>query len=332
MTAPGGQRPADPAAPACDLSVVVVNWNTSGLLADCLASLPAACADLDCEVLVVDNASRDGSAALVADRFPAVILVEAGANLGFAGGNNLALPRCRGAFVLLLNPDTVCPPGSLARLVAFARGKPRLGAVGPLLTGSDGLPTISWGWFPHPRHHWLGCLDPARRLGGRFWGERVVHVPARAEPSREVDYVAGACLLMPRQALAQVGPLDERFFLYFEETDWCLRARQAGLAVWYCADAEVVHLEGRAAATVSDFSLHQFQLSYRLFLRKHHGRGRELEVRLAQACEYGLKALLRALAALRGGPARQANRALARQYGARARLQFVSRLSVAPPA
>jgi N-acetylglucosaminyl-diphospho-decaprenol L-rhamnosyltransferase len=332
VTAPGDPRPADPAAPACDLSVVVVNWNTAGLLADCLASLPAACADLACEVLVVDNASRDGSAALVRDRFPTVVLVEAGANLGFAGGNNLALPRCRGAFVLLLNPDTVCPPGSLARLVAFARRQPRLGAVGPLLTGADGQPTITWGWFPHPRHHWLGCLDPARRLGGRFWGERVVHVPARTEPSRKVDYVAGACLLMPREALAQVGPLDERFFLYFEETDWCLRARQAGLAVWYCADAEVVHLEGRAAAVVSDFSLRQFQVSYRLFLRKHHGRGRELEVRLAQACEYGLKALLRALAAARGGPARQANRALARQYGARARLQFVSRLEAAPPA
>jgi GT2 family glycosyltransferase len=315
-----------------DLSIVIVNWNTKDLLLGCLSSLPAACSALGHETLVVDNASRDGSAALVRREFPQAVLIEAGANLGFSRGNNLALPLCRGDFVLLLNPDTVCPPGSLERLVGFARRRQRLGAVGPLLTDGDGCPTITWGWFPAPRHHWLGFLDPARRLDGAFWGERVVYVPRRDEPSREVDYVAGACLLMPREALAEVGPLDERFFMYFEETDWCRRARALGLAVWYCAESEVVHLEGRAAATVSAFSLRQFQLSYRLFLRKHHGRGRELETRLAQFCEYGLKSLLRRLAALRGGTGRERNRALARQFADRARLQFVSRLDVRPPA
>ena len=319
-------------AGAVDLSIVIVNWNTAGLLADCLDSLPAACGDLACEVLVVDNASRDGSADMVRDRFPGVTLLEGGGNLGFSRGNNLAFPRCRGAFVLLLNPDTVCPAGSLAGLVRFARGKARLGAAGPLLTDAAGRPTITWGWFPHPRHHWLGFLDPARRLRGGPWGARVVHVPARGEPSRVVDYVAGACLLAPREALAAVGPLDERFFMYFEETDWCLRARAAGLDVWYCADVEVVHLEGQSAATVSDFSLRQFQLSYRLFLRKHHGRGREFETRLAQFCEYGLKSLLRGAAALAGGTAATTNRALSRQYGDRARLQLSSRLDVNPPA
>lgn len=320
------------ATPPVDLSIVIVNWNTAALLRGCLASLPAACGDLRCEVLVVDNASHDGSAELVRREFPAAALIEAGANLGFSRGNNRALSRCRGDFVLLLNPDTVCPPGSLAKLVVFARGRQHLGAVGPLLTDAAGMPTITWGWFPAPRHHWLGFLDPGRRLGGTFWGARVVHVPRRDEPSREVDYVAGACLLMPREALAAVGPLDERFFLYFEETDWCRRARALGLAVWYCAETEVVHLEGRAAATVSDFSLRQFQLSYRLFVRKHHGRGRELETRIAQWCEYSLKSALRGLAARRGGPDRETNRALARQYADRARLQIISRLDVRPPA
>lgn len=321
-----------PAQGDVELSIVIVNWNTAALLGGCLDSLPAACGDLAFEVLVVDNASRDGSPALVRETYPGMVLIEAGANLGFAAGNNLALPRCRGAFVLLLNPDTVCPPGALARLVAWARGRADLGAAGPLLTDADGRPTITWGWFPSPRHHWLGFLDPGRRLAGAFWGQRVVHVPRRDEPSRPVDYVAGACLLIPRAALERVGPLDERFFLYFEETDWCRRARDAGLAVWYCAETEVVHLEGRAAATVSDFSLRQFQLSYRLFLRKHHGRGRELETRLAQFCEYGFKSLLRGLAALRPGPGRETNRALSRQYGDRARLQLKGRLDIRPPA
>ena len=128
---------------ATDLSVVIVNWNTAPLLRNCLDSLPAACDGLTREVLVVDNASRDGSAELVRTAYPGVTLLEAGANRGFAGGNNLALPRCRGAFVLLLNPDTVCPPGSLARLVAFARRQARLGAAGPLLTDAEGTPTIT---------------------------------------------------------------------------------------------------------------------------------------------------------------------------------------------
>ena len=324
--------PLDLSIVPLDLSIVIVNWNTEVLLRGCLASLPAACGALAHETLVVDNASRDGSAALVRREFPRAVLLEAGANLGFSRGNNLALPHCRGAHVLLLNPDTVCPPGSLEKLVAFARGRTQLGAVAPLLTDADGRPTITWGWFPRPRHHWLGFLDPGRRLGGAFWGERVVHVPRRDEPSREVDYVAGACLLMPREALAAVGPLDERFFMYFEETDWCRRARALGLSVWYCAECEVVHLEGRAAATVSAFSLRQFQLSYRLFLRKHHGGARERETRLAQFCEYGLKSLLRRLAALRGGAGRERDRALARQFADRARLQLVSRLDVRPPA
>lgn len=314
-----------------DLSIVVVSWNTANLLGNCLGSLPGACASLEYETLVVDNGSRDGSAAMVRERFPHVTVLESGGNIGFSRGNNLALPRCRGAYVLLLNPDTVCPPGSLAKLVDFARGQERLGAVAPLLTDACQRPTITWGWFPHPRHHWLGFLDPARRLGGPFWGARVVHIPRRDEPSRIVDYVAGACLLMPRASLETVGLLDERFFMYFEETDWCLRAKAAGLDVWYCANAEIVHLEGQSAATVSEFSLRQFQLSYRLYLRKNHGPRREIETRIAQFCEYGLKGVLRTLVALRDGPAANTNRALARQYRECARLQLMHELDVRPP-
>jgi N-acetylglucosaminyl-diphospho-decaprenol L-rhamnosyltransferase len=314
-----------------DLSIVIVSWNTAPLLRGCLASLPAACEPLSCETFVVDNASRDGSAAMVRTEFPGATLIESGGNLGFSRGNNLALPRCRGAFVLLLNPDTVCPPGSLARLVAFARRQERLAAAGPLLTDGDGRPTISWGRFPRARHHWLGVVDPLRLVGGPFWGARAVHVPGPGEPSRRVDYVVGACLLMPQEALARVGLLDERFFMYFEETDWCRRARDAGLEVWYCAESSVVHLEGRSAATVSDFSQRQFQLSCRLFLRKHDERAREVGIRMAQFCEFGLKSLLRRAAALGGGPAAETNRALSRKYGDRARLQLAAKIDVRPP-
>jgi N-acetylglucosaminyl-diphospho-decaprenol L-rhamnosyltransferase len=150
-------------------------------------------------------------------------------------------------------------------------------------------------------------------------------IPRRADPSRTVDYVLGACFLMPRVALETVGPLDDRFFLYFEETDWCWRACRGGLDVWYCAETEITHLEGRSAEQASAFSLRQFQLSYRLFVAKNYGRGRVWGYRLAQFAEYGLKALLRRLA--RG----ERNRRLAAVYWERARLQFARRIEVAPP-
>ncbi|MCB1183090.1 glycosyltransferase family 2 protein [bacterium] len=308
-----------------DLSIVIVSWNTRELLRGCLASLPAATAGLACEVLVVDNASADGSAAMVRDAFPDAILIESGANLGFSRGNNLALPRAAGDYVLLLNPDTVCPPDSLSRLVAFARGVPRLAVVGPRLVDAAGRPTISGGWFPRARHHWLGALDPRRLLFRGALADRIVFAPRPDEPSHPVEYVMGACFLMPRAALDAVGPLDEGFFMYFEETDWCWRARALGLAAWFCGEVEVAHLEGQAAAAAGSFGLNQFQVSYRRFVRKNYGPGRVWQFRLAQFAEFSVKSLLRRLV-----PGEE-NRALSAAYAARARLQLRNEITAEPP-
>ena len=309
-----------------DLSIIIVSWNTRDLLRGCLASLPAATAGLACEIFVVDNASADGSAAMVLAEFPAVRLLESGGNLGFSRGNNLALPHTNGDAVLLLNPDTVCPPLSLVRLFGFLKGKERLGAVGPRLVDGDGNPAISGGWFPRTRDHWLGFWDPKRLLFRGPLAERIVFVPDRGETSRVVEYVMGACFMMPRAALELVGPLDERFFMYFEETDWCWRARQAGLDVWYCAETEITHLEGRSAEQASLFSLRQFQRSYRLFVAKNYGRRQVWGFRLAQFAEYGAKATLRRL--LPGAK----NRALAAHFATKARLQLAGNIDVTPPA
>lgn len=314
-----------------DLSIVIVSWNTRRLLADCLASLPAACGPLSVETIVVDNASRDGSDAMVETDFAGVRLIRSGGNLGFSRGNNLALRQATGRWLLLLNPDTVCPPGSLARLVEFAarrQGEGPLGAVGPRLTGEDGRPVISYGWFPALRFHWLEFLDPRRLLPGRWCRDRVVHIPAPDEPSHPVEYVMGACLLMPRDALEEIGPLDERYFMYFEETDWCLRAVRAGRTNWFCGETEVAHLEGRSSTQVSRFAIGQFQKSYRLFLAKHHGPGSVGAFRLAQACEYGAKALFRGL--LPGD--RERNEALAAGFTERFRLQLRGEIDIEPPA
>jgi GT2 family glycosyltransferase len=128
--------------------------------------------------------------------------------------------------------------------------------------------------------------------------------------------------------LEEIGWFDERFFMYFEETDWCLRAHSAGKEIWYCAEAEVTHLEGRAAARVSLFSIRQFQKSYRQFIAKNYGENQVWKFRLAQYAEYGLKALLRSLAF--GG--RERNQVLAAIYRERARLQLMGDIKVDPPA
>lgn len=314
---------------ARDLSVVVVSWNTRELLDDCLASIPGAVGDLSHQVIVVDNASSDGSAAMVRERHPGVELIESGSNLGFTRGNNLAFPRCDGEFVLLLNPDTVCPPGSLAALVAFARDRDGLGACGPTLVDETGAPTITWGNEPSPRFHLLELLGPLRSLSPALKRLTFVRTPHPDAPPRRVDYVAGACLLMPRAVLEEIGPLDERFFMYFEETDWCRRAREAGYAVWHAAGIEVAHLEGRAAARASRFSLTQFHHSLRLYLRKHEGPGRVAAFRAVLLAENLAKAVFRAvLSVFSDGPR---NRGLAADHAFVAGLQLRDQLDPRPP-
>ncbi len=310
-----------------DLSVVIVNWNTRDLLYDCLNSLEDACSSLSFEVLVVDNHSSDGSADMVRNSFPTFQLIPSGGNLGFTKGNNLAFERCRGDFVLLLNPDTVSPAGSLSKLVHWAQNRKNLGAVSPLLTDGAGHPAITCGFFPKAHFHWLGFLDPLRMLPGRWLQSRVSIIPSHDDTSCTVDYVTGACFLMPHGVLKSIGPLDERFFMYFEETDWCWRARQAGLDIWYCHEAEVMHLEGKAAEKASIFTTRQFQKSYRLFVEKNYGAGQVWKFRLAQFFEFGLKGVLRLLVPFN----KQKNRAMASTYLQKAKIQLRSKILVTVP-
>ena len=310
-----------------DLSIIIVNWNTRDMLKECLASLPAATEGLTTETLVVDNDSHDGSVAMLTEMYPAVQVLESGGNLGFSRGNNLALSRATGDRILLLNPDTVCPPASLARLFRFMSGRQNVGAVGPRLVDGEGHPTISGGYFPRTRYHWFGFLDPRRLWLRGPLSDRIVFRPGRQEPSRRVDYIMGACFLMRRPALEKIGPLDERFFMYFEETDWCYRAHEAGLEIWYCAETEITHLEGKASEQASRFSIDQFQKSYRLFVAKHYGNTAVWGFRLAQYFEYGFKSLLRRLAPRN----RPGNRALAESYWYRAKLQLKTSIDPTPP-
>jgi GT2 family glycosyltransferase len=309
-----------------DLSIVIVNWNTRDLLRQCLASLASAVGDLDYEVLVMDNDSVDGSLDMVTSGFPGVAAENTGGNLGFARANNLALPRTRGRHVLLLNPDTICPAGSLAALVAAAARHPGCGAVGPMLTEADGSPTISSGQFPRPRFHWLRPLSvlPLDRRWRTY--ASFTYVPEHGDPDRLVDYVAGACMLIPRDSLEAVGLLDEQFFLYFEETDWCLRAWRLERPIVLVPSVAVVHLEGRAAELVSRFSLAQLQQSYRQFLLKNHGPRAVMHARVAQAWEKGWQWLWHTVLAWQ-----PRHRTLAARYGFELGLQLRHDIAPLPP-
>jgi len=320
----------------CDLSIIIVSWNTRDLLAACLASLPTATESLTCEIVVVDNASADGTPAMVTRDFPSVTLLETGSNLGFTRANNLALDRVVGQRVLLLNPDTVCPPSSLTRLVSCLDALPDAAAVGPSLTDENNHQTQSWGDFPRPWHHWRSVLDPSLCWLPRAWREvglgrtadSAHHTQQEPDPTTgavAVDYIKGACLLMSRAALDKVGFLDDRFFMYFEETDWCRRARDLGFSIHLCPDVTVQHLEGQATGLVSEFSMRQFQHSLRLYVAKHHGDKSVRSFRRAQRAEFRWKAFLRHLLPGAG------HRALGDQYTRIADLQGQQDVAPSPP-
>lgn len=285
---------ATPASmPRPDVSVVVVNRNTRDLLERCLDGVRAQ-HGVEGEIIVVDNASTDGSADLVAERFPEVQLVRLTDNAGFARANNLAFGRCRGEFVLLLNSDAFLAPGALAELVAGARRHERAAAVGPRLLNADG--TLQRSAWPFPRAgrvllEAFALHRPLHRLGLvedlRTWPH---------DEERPVEFLIGACLLIRREALAEVGGFDERFWLYGEEADLCRRFAARGWEVVLVPSAECTHIGGASSSGSSWTRLHWFYRGQKNFLRKHSGRGAWPLARLALVIGSTLRARWRVVA------------------------------------
>jgi GT2 family glycosyltransferase len=230
------------------LAAVIVSYNTVALLHDCLASL-ASCR-LPLRVVVVDNASRDGSAALVRATFPAVELIEAGGNLGFAGGTNLGLAALGALpdYLLVLNPDTVVHPGAVEAMVAFLEQHPRVGLVGPRLLNPDGTPQPAAFRFPTLAMAALDLFPPGEVLPGRLYGSwwHGRYPQDGGEVPFPLDHPLGACMVVRGETLALVGPLDAGYFMYSEEIEWCWRIRRAGWAIWQVPAAKVTHVGGAA--------------------------------------------------------------------------------------
>ncbi len=250
------------------LSILIVNWNARAFLQKCLVTLPHD--ELPLEVWVVDNDSSDGSAERVRAEFPRVNLIANEKNLGFAAGNNLAARHARGRYFLLLNPDTQVPRGTLTELIRFADANAHVGALGPALRNADGSPQRScWRGEPGLKMAFADALYLwqvpylASVIGSEYRADEL-------RAARPVDHLLGACMLIRRDAWAQVGELDESYFLFLEETDWCVRARRAGWEIFYAPHVAVTHFGQESMRREPSRNLPHYYRSYVRFYRAHH--------------------------------------------------------------
>lgn len=252
------------------LAIIIVNWNVRDLLRRCLASLRVAldAAGLDAEVIVVDNGSTDGSVEAIRARFPTVKLIANERNVGFAGANNQGIRASTGHYALLLNSDTIAPPGSIERLVRFADERERAGMVGGLLLNPDGTFQYSFADFPTLASELLSASGLGERLISRSFPS---YPPTLSHRSRRVAVIPGACMLARRSALEQVGLMDEGYFMYSEEPDWCLRMDRAGWEVWYVADAPIIHYGGQSTRQVRHEMQQALYRSKVRFFKLHYG-------------------------------------------------------------
>ena len=228
------------------LSIVIVSWNARADLERCLSSLSVSPPRTDHEIVVVDNASNDGAPEMVAERFPGVRLIRAGGNLGFAKANNLGIRATTGELVLLLNPDTLVEADALDRLSARLDERPDVAIAGPRIVDGQGRAELSFGSMPSPlteaRQKLIGALHDRGVGPVSRWVERVTR------QEQIVDWVSGACLLVRRADAEAVQLLDERYFLYWEDVDFCAAVRERGREVLFTPTAQIVHLRGRSVA------------------------------------------------------------------------------------
>lgn len=253
------------------LSVIIVSWNTCDLLTQAIESLHATyVGDDGLEIIVVDNASADDTAAVVRERYPRVRLIELGENLGFAGGNNRGIAEARSEFLLLLNSDTRVLPGALSQLMSYLRSHPKVGMVGPRLLNADGTTQSSRRRFPSLltlflESTWLQKAAPRGELARFYMAD------APDSEAHQVDWITGAAMMVRREVVRDVGGLDEGYFMYSEELDWCRRIREAGWEIAYTPAAEIVHYGGKSSDQVVPARHIYFQTSKLRYARKYHG-------------------------------------------------------------
>lgn len=272
-----------------NVSIIVVNWNTKSLLRDCLTSVYQQSLDIDYEIIVVDNASTDGSKEMIRNDFPEVVLIENTQNRGFAAANNQGIAVAKGEYVLLLNSDTIVLDNCITNIVSFADIHPRAGVIGCRVLNSDRTLQPTCFMFPSILNlllssSYLYKIFPKNRFFGReqmtWWN---------ADDVREVDVVKGCFMLIRREAIEKVGILDENFFMYAEETDWCYRFKKCGWKVMFTPVGEIIHYGGQSTTQIPGVMIIQLRLSILKFIKKHYGRPSYLISRILIALFFAVR-------------------------------------------
>jgi len=229
-----------------DISIIIINWNTKQLLLDCMASVYDTVHKAAFEIFVVDNGSTDGSVRSLADKYPDVTIIANTRNEGFAKANNAALRRMAGEYAVLLNSDTVLKEHALDRMLAFMKAHPRAGLCGPQLLFGDGSRQTSTGAFPEL----LSELTSASMVRLITSGKRRKHKPVFSGPT-PVDFIIGACMFVRKAAIDIAGLLDEDYFFFYEEIDWCYRLNKAGWLIYHLPDIEIYHFGGQSTRNIN---------------------------------------------------------------------------------
>ena len=270
-----------------DLSIIIVNWNVRDLLDACSPASPASDLDpADYEIVVIDSASADGSVDMLRAKHPSAISLPQAENIGFTRGNNIGLAQAKGKFLLLLNPDTEVSPNAITLMLDHLNAHPEVGIIGPHTLNSDGshqstrrrFPNLTTGIFEST---WLASWAP----GMLERDYRLLDTPD--DDIIEVDWVQGSALLLRRAVYLDIGGLDEGYTMYYEELDYCRRAKSAGWRVLYHGGAKIVHHSGKSSEQASAAKQIHFQTSKLRYFRKHHGFGAYVTLRgllLLQFC------------------------------------------------
>ncbi len=261
-----------------DVSIIIVSWNVADLLAACLDSILNSDIQIGsvgdgkyvAEIIVIDSASQDDTIAMLKAHYPQVTLLAQNENVGFTRGNNIGFEAAQGRYLFMLNPDTELLDNALPQMLDYLEAHPDVGIIGPHTLNSDGstqstrrrFPTVKLGFFEST---WLQGIAPKKMLS-QFYVEDI-----EDDAIAEVDWVQGSALLARREVYEQIGGLDTNYVMFFEELDWCKRAKNAGWRVVYYGKAQIIHHGGQSTAQVPAHKHIHFQQSKLRYYKKHHG-------------------------------------------------------------
>lgn len=248
------------------LAIIIVTFNSTNEIDACLQSLVGHTAPFPTSITIVDNASQDGTANHVREKWPTVQVIDSGGNLGFAKANNIGIRATSSDYVLLMNPDTVAPPGAIQALVRGLAAHPEAAIAGARLLNERGFPELSWGLRITPWNELKTMVFS--RLYHRKIRRYVRRMDRMSRQAREVEWVSGACMVIRRPDLEAAGLIDERYFMYLEDVDLCLEMKKRGRNTLYVAGAEVLHYRGRSAPKNPDLERRR-QLSHVAYYEKH---------------------------------------------------------------